>query len=190
MPVMDFWKMNGAGNDFIILDNRSGQIPRERFPELARVLCRRRLSIGADGLMVVERPQGDADYRMTFYNADGSLGEMCGNGARCVCRFGYEQGLAGEVQRVETTAGLVTGARIDRRTYRVRLNTPSVVGLDRKVLFRWMGPAGPALMWSWAIPECPMRWFRWRVCGPVLRRSCGSWGESCAVTPPFPRGRT
>ena len=56
--------------------------------------------------------------------------------------------------------------------------------------FRWMGPAGPALMWSWAIPECPMRWFRWRVCGPVLRRSCGSWGESCAVTPPFPRGRT
>ena len=133
MPVMDFWKMNGAGNDFIILDNRSGQIPRERFPELARVLCRRRLSIGADGLMVVERPQGDADYRMTFYNADGSLGEMCGNGARCVCRFGYEQGLAGEVQRVETTAGLVTGARIDRRTYRVRLNTPSVVELDRTV---------------------------------------------------------
>ncbi len=81
MPVMDFWKMNGAGNDFIILDNRSGQIPRERFPELARVLCRRRLSIGADGLMVVERPQGDADYRMTFYNADGSAATVPGASA-------------------------------------------------------------------------------------------------------------
>ena len=70
---------------------------------------------------------------MRFYNADGSLGEMCGNGARCICRYGFETGLAGEVQRVETTAGLVTGHRIDRSNYRIRLNDPSVIELDRRV---------------------------------------------------------
>ena len=70
---------------------------------------------------------------MLFFNSDGSLGEMCGNGARCICRWGYENGLAGETQRVETTAGLVTGERIDRRRYRIRLNDPSVIDLHRSV---------------------------------------------------------
>ena len=130
---MKFWKMHGAGNDFILLDNRQLQLPADRFPQLARHLCERRLSLGADGLMVVEHPQADGDYRMLFYNADGSLGEMCGNGARCICRYGYENGLAGEIQRVETTAGLLTGQRIDRRQYRVRLQDPSVIRLDETV---------------------------------------------------------
>ena len=127
---MQFWKMNGAGNDFIVVDNREAGIPAEQLPMLARTLCRRRRSIGADGLMAVERARGDADYRMLFYNADGSMGEMCGNGARCICRYGYERGLAGEIQRVETTAGLVTGTRKDRRMYQVRLNSPTVSRLD------------------------------------------------------------
>lgn len=69
---------------------------------------------------------------MLFFNSDGSLGEMCGNGARCICRFGYENGLAGEVQKVETTAGLVTGWRIDRQHYRVRLNDPCHMRLEDK----------------------------------------------------------
>ena len=112
---MQFWKMNGAGNDFIILNNLQEGLSADCFPALARRLCERRLSIGADGLMVVERPQSGGDYRMLFYNSDGSAGEMCGNGARCICRYGYEIGLAGELQRVETTAGLVTGRRITRR---------------------------------------------------------------------------
>ena len=103
---MHFTKMNGAGNDFIILDNLDGHIPAGRLPELARTLCDRHMSIGADGLMAVERAQGDADYAMRFYNSDGSMGEMCGNGARCICRYGYEHGLAGRTQRVETTAGM------------------------------------------------------------------------------------
>ena len=68
---------------------------------------------------------------MLFYNADGSLGEMCGNGARCICRYGHDRGLAGETQRVETTAGLVTGTRIDACRYQVRLNDPSVIDLHR-----------------------------------------------------------
>ena len=128
--LVQFTKMNGAGNDFIILDNRIERIPRDRFPAIAKTLCRRRLSIGADGLMVVEDPCRGGDYRMLFYNADGSEGEMCGNGARCICRYGYENGLAGEVQTVETTAGIVTGRRIDRRLYRIRLNDPTTVRLD------------------------------------------------------------
>ena len=67
---------------------------------------------------------------MLFYNSDGSIGEMCGNGARCICRYGFENGLAGETQTVETTAGIVTGKRIDRRLYRIRLNDPTTVRLD------------------------------------------------------------
>ncbi len=127
---MRFCKMNGAGNDFIILDNREGALDSEWFPALARTVCHRRLSVGADGLMVVERPRGEGDYRMLFYNADGSEGEMCGNGARCICRYGYEHGLAGETQRVETPSGLVTGYRIDGRQYKIRLTDPTVVRLD------------------------------------------------------------
>ena len=71
---------------------------------------------------------------MLFLNSDGSIGEMCGNGARCICRYGYENGLAGDVQRVETTAGLVTGWRVDERMYRIRLNDPCNLRLDGKAL--------------------------------------------------------
>uniref|UniRef100_UPI0028AA604B diaminopimelate epimerase n=1 Tax=Oscillibacter sp. TaxID=1945593 RepID=UPI0028AA604B len=89
--------------------------------------------IGADGLMVVDAPTQGGDYKMRFYNADGSVGEMCGNGARCICRYGYETGLAGETQTVETTAGIVTGRRIDRRCYRIRLNDPSTIQLEHPI---------------------------------------------------------
>ena len=127
---MKFWKMNGAGNDFIIINNIEEKLPHECFPHIAATLCERHLSIGADGLMVVEKAENGGDYRMLFYNSDGSIGEMCGNGARCICRYGYENGLAGEVQRVETMSGTVTGYRLCERTYRIRLNPPTVVKLD------------------------------------------------------------
>ena len=127
---MRFWKMNGAGNDFLIINNMEEHLPPDCFPALARTLCERHLSIGADGLMVVDAPLQGGDYRMLFYNSDGSLGEMCGNGARCICRYGYENGLAGVTQTVETTAGIVIGQRIDQRLYRIRLNDPSVIRLD------------------------------------------------------------
>ena len=127
---MKFWKMNGAGNDFIILNNLEEHLPVDRLPLVARTLCERHLSIGADGLMVVDAPTQGGDYRMRFYNSDGSIGEMCGNGARCICRYGFENGLAGETQTVETTAGIVTGRRISPRLYRIRLNDPTTVRLD------------------------------------------------------------
>ncbi|MCX4370326.1 MAG: diaminopimelate epimerase [Dysosmobacter sp.] len=127
---MKFWKMNGAGNDFIILNNFEERLPRESFPQIARMLCERRLSIGADGLMVVEAADQGGDFKMLFFNSDGSTGEMCGNGARCICRYGFESGLAREVQAVETTAGMVFGRRIDKRLYRIQLNDPTTIRLD------------------------------------------------------------
>ena len=130
---MKFWKMNGAGNDFIILNNLEEKLPVERLPQIARILCERHLSIGADGLMVVDAPTEGGDYKMRFYNSDGSVGEMCGNGARCICRYGFENGLAGRTQTVETTAGMVTGERISTQLYRIRLNDPSVIELNHPV---------------------------------------------------------
>lgn len=131
--VLKFWKMNGAGNDFLIVNNLEEHLPVSCFPQMTRTLCQRHLSIGADGLMVVEAPTAGGDYKMLFYNSDGSIGEMCGNGARCICRYGCENGLAGETQTVETTAGIVTGQRIDRRLYRIRLNDPTTMLLDHPV---------------------------------------------------------
>lgn len=130
---MEFCKMNGAGNDFIIINNMAGEISEDKWPEIAKIVCERHLSVGADGLMVVEKPDGNADFKMLFYNSDGSMGEMCGNGARCICRYGYEHGLAGKLQTIETTAGIVTGERIDKLHYRIRLNNPSIVKLDMPI---------------------------------------------------------
>ena len=129
---MFFTKMHGAGNDFIIIDNRDGRFPADGLSSLAVKLCAVHTGVGADGLMVVTESTA-ADYAMLFYNNDGSLGEMCGNGARCICRYGHDNGLAGDVQRVETTSGIVIGKRIDERRYQVRLNDPSVIELHRAV---------------------------------------------------------
>lgn len=129
---MKFTKMHGAGNDFIIVDIDKENIPPEKLPGIVKKLCSRRTSVGADGFMAVTAPTRGGDYRMMFYNADGTLGEMCGNGARCIARYGYVNGYAGEIQRIETTAGLVTGERIDERRYKIRLNDPTVIDLDRK----------------------------------------------------------
>ncbi len=132
MINMLFTKMHGAGNDFIIIDNRNGSIPADKLPALAVKLCAYHTGIGADGLMVVT-DSASADYAMLFFNNDGSLGEMCGNGARCICRYGHDKGLAGDIQHVETTAGMIVGKRIDERRYQVRLNDPSVIDLHRAV---------------------------------------------------------
>ena len=116
---MHFTKMHGAGNDFIIINNIDGAIPESALPGLAVGLCAQHVSVGADGMMVVAAPRQGGDFRMIFYNSDGSLGEMCGNGARCIARYGYEHGLAGETQHVETVSGTVTGRRITSTLYRV-----------------------------------------------------------------------
>lgn len=122
---MKVFYMNGAGNDFMVVDARGLTLD---YPALAREYCA--LS-GADGFMAVDVSH-KADFRLHFYNADGSRGEMCGNGARCICRFAYDQSIAPETMTVETDAGLVSGWRIDQNLYQVRLNNPSVLDLARK----------------------------------------------------------
>ncbi len=122
---MDVYYMNGAGNDFMVLDARGQELD---FQGLALELCK---LAGADGFMAVDYSE-KADFKLHFYNADGSRGEMCGNGARCICRFAYDLGLAGESMVVETDAGLVPGWRLSENQYRVKLNNPSVLDLSRK----------------------------------------------------------
>lgn len=101
-----FEKMNGTGNDFIIIDNRSLNIPEEYHSDFAQKICRRMFSIGADGLILIENSD-KADFGWKFYNADGSVAEMCGNGSRCAARFAYRHKIAGEKMKLETIAGIV-----------------------------------------------------------------------------------
>ncbi|GHU15323.1 diaminopimelate epimerase [Spirochaetia bacterium] len=124
---MVFCKMQGAGNDFIIINNIKQEIPREKFPEMAKRLCTRKLSIGADGLMVVEKPQRGGDIRMCLFNADGSEAEMCGNGARCISRYAYEEGIAREHITIETIAGEVAAERLSKRSYKIKLQRAGLI---------------------------------------------------------------
>lgn len=119
---MRFTKMQGAGNDFIIIDNLNGEIDRDAYSQIVARLCPRHMAVGADGMMFVERAEQGGDFKMMFYNADGMQGEMCGNGARCIAKYGYEKGLAGEEMTIETTAGLVKAWRKNKMEYRLRLN--------------------------------------------------------------------
>ena len=122
---MKVYHMNGAGNDFMVLDARGRSL---NFPELAKRLC---AGTGADGFMAVDNAE-NADFRLHFYNSDGTRGEMCGNGARCICRFANELGIAGQSMTVLTDAGIVPGQHLTGEQYRVKLNTPSVLDLTRK----------------------------------------------------------
>ena len=122
---MKIWYMNGAGNDFMVVDAHGLDLD---FEKMALELCATK---GADGFMAVDYSDV-ADFRLHFYNSDGSRGEMCGNGSRCICRFAYENGIAGENMTVQTDAGLVYGRRIDENQYRVQLNNPGILDLHRK----------------------------------------------------------
>lgn len=108
---VSFTKMTGTGNDFILMDNRQAQIPIEVMPLLAKAVCCRRRSVGADGLIIlnptdrVDSDKGPVDFYWDFFNADGSSAEMCGNGGRCAARFAFDQGLAGQEMLFDTLAG-------------------------------------------------------------------------------------
>ena len=119
---MHFWKMSGAGNDFIMINNIKEAIPEEKFPGMAIKLCQRHVSIGADGIMVVEK-SAKADIRARIFNANGSEAEMCGNGVRCIARFAWEEKLAGNPVRIETKAGYTEAERISSREYRGKLQS-------------------------------------------------------------------
>jgi len=104
--VLHFTKMNGAGNDFILIDNRPGRVHLDR-TQIAR-LCDRHRGIGADGILLLEKASNHADFRMRYFNADGGEAEMCGNGARCFARFANK--VAGRKEKIsfETPAGVIS----------------------------------------------------------------------------------
>jgi diaminopimelate epimerase len=103
---MKFWKMHGLGNDYIVIDNRDEKISNAEATALARKLCERRFSVGADGLLLASNSTV-ADVKMRIFNADGSEAEMCGNGIRCFAKYCYENNIARKSELiVETLAGI------------------------------------------------------------------------------------
>ncbi len=124
---MKFWKMHGLGNDYVVVDNRDGKNAEAELAGLARRLCERRFSVGADGLLLVSG-SAVADVKMRIFNADGSEAEMCGNGIRCFSKYCYENGVSQKTElAVETLAGVkktwltvengaVTSVRVDMGT--------------------------------------------------------------------------
>lgn len=102
---LHFTKMHGAGNDFVMIDDRSLSVPWEDYPLMAAIAARR-TGVGCEGIILVQ-PSDKADFRMRFLNPDGSEVELCGNGARCVASFAHHLGIAGKAMTMETMVGLV-----------------------------------------------------------------------------------
>src|SRR5437764_10798738 len=103
--MLRFTKMNGAGNDFVVFDNRAGDI-RLDANQISRI-CDRHRGIGADGILLLEKTVNGADFRMRYYNSDGGEAEMCGNGARCFARFAEKIAGTGKDLSFETPAGII-----------------------------------------------------------------------------------
>lgn len=126
--MIHFWKMNGAGNDFVMLDNRDGQYALSR--EQIEKLCDRHRGIGGDGLIAVEKAEGGGDFRMRYYNADGGEAEMCGNGARCFARFtNMLSGWKLDKVAFETMAGLI-GATFHGDHVQLKMSAPHSLRLN------------------------------------------------------------
>ena len=130
--------MSGAGNDFAVMDARGLSVD---FSSLAQKLCAR---TGADGFMALDHSE-IADFKLHFYNADGSRGEMCGNGSRCICKFAYDNDIAGETMTVETDAGLVYGWRLEENLYKVKLNNPGILDFNRKPAVAYIELGNPGI---------------------------------------------
>ncbi|GAB4363069.1 MAG: diaminopimelate epimerase [Deltaproteobacteria bacterium] len=126
-----FSKLNGSGNDFLLIDNRNGAMEGADFPEFVRKVCDRTRSIGADGVIFLERDRS-ADFRWRFHNADGSTAEMCGNGGRCAARFAAKRRIAGNRMSFRTAAGIVR-AEVSGRRVKLQMTAPRDLALDRSL---------------------------------------------------------
>src|SRR5260370_1548273 len=129
--MLRFTKMNGAGNDFILFDNRTRGIDLDR-NQIAQ-LCDRHRGIGADGILLIEKAKKRADFRMRYFNADGGEAEMCGNGARCLARFANKVG--GQKGRIsfETPAGVIS-AELKNDLVTLRMTEPTALRLNVDLL--------------------------------------------------------
>lgn len=131
--VVPFTKMNGVGNDFIVLDNRFLAFRSEQLSELAAWLCPRRVGIGADGLLALDEPDAEGvHFRMRYWNADGSLATMCGNGARCLAAFAFDADLGSGNEIVfDTDGGRYRAERTEDPGASIRLHVPPPGQLQR-----------------------------------------------------------
>src|SRR5881398_3339615 len=125
-----FTKMNGAGNDFILFDNRTGDIDLDRNQIVQ--LCDRHRGIGADGILLLEKPTNHADFRMRYFNADGGEAEMCGNGARCFARFANKMANAGGKISFDTQAGVIA-AELLNDLVKLQMTEPTDLRLNIKL---------------------------------------------------------
>jgi len=123
MKKLTFFKMSGCGNDFIIIDNRMNVVDESGLTSFIRNVCRRKMSVGADGLILIENSDS-ADFKWRYYNSDGGRAEMCGNGARCAARFAYLNKIAGPGMSFVTDAGIVN-AEVRGGKVKVKMVDPS-----------------------------------------------------------------
>ncbi|MEA3305215.1 MAG: diaminopimelate epimerase [Candidatus Omnitrophota bacterium] len=124
MNSLNFTKMTAAGNDFIIVDNREGKLESNIAPlsKLAKAVCERKRSIGANGLLALEN-SGKADVAMRIFNPDGGEVTMCGNGSRCMAYYVVQKGLAGNTHSIETKAGILK-AEVEGNDVKIELTQP------------------------------------------------------------------
>lgn len=130
MHFLQFFKMSASGNDFILIDNRDKSVEAV-VPDIitfVRKVCTRRHSVGADGLILIEKSD-DLDFIWRFYNSDGSEAEMCGNGGRCAARFAHIKGIAGERMAFGTLAGTMK-AEVNGGRVKLQLTKPTDLKLD------------------------------------------------------------
>lgn len=123
MNNLKFWKMSGSGNDFIIIDNRNLTFPKNNVRDFISKICKRSLSVGADGVIFIE-PSNIVDFKWDFYNSDGSTAEMCGNGSRCAVRYCYLNGITGKKVQFETLAGIIEAEITEDTRVKVKLTNP------------------------------------------------------------------
>jgi len=131
MKNIPFWKMSGCGNDFIIIDKRSSAWNEIKNPGLVKAVCREKLSVGADGLIFIEKSDS-SDFKWRFFNADGSEAEMCGNGARCAARFAFLNGIAGASLSFETIAGIIH-AEVNGAIVKTQLSRPGNLQMNQEL---------------------------------------------------------
>ena len=123
-----FWKMHGAGNDFVLVDDRALTFPAADRAWLA-ALGARRTGVGCEGIILIQ-PADDAHFTMRFFNPDGSEVDMCGNGARCIARLAHELGVAPDHMRFHTGAGLIEARMVGERV-QLAMTMPTDWRLDR-----------------------------------------------------------
>lgn len=127
MKTVKFTKAVATGNDFIIIDNRRPSV-MPRLPALAKDICSRKYSVGADGLVTLERSRV-ADFRMRIFNPDGGEAEMCGNGSRCIALFAATKHIAPKHMTIETAAGIIN-ASVVKDIVNVKLTDPKDIKWD------------------------------------------------------------